>query len=458
MSKLTLTELEAIKLTIGYGYDGEELQSAKFKKLGCLDGQRDKITGEFKNRAMIKFIRKLETIYEQVEVEGKGKKRQYTLSNKRDVMTQIQDDRVNNGLTQDDFVMAKHFYNMLSHINLENPRSYYQWATDTGAINPTLLKSDDVKSLSDSYYYGYDVGEIYKGFNKYIKNRNRQIGSNCINWLRRNEYIRTIEHHYAVDLHNQTHKINSDTYENFNEALNGILERYELSKFIYEEILSAKEINEKYIGAIEEINDLYEQFNLKKVWIAIQIVKLKDNQFEVTRQDYIQAYYNKMMYSLENPKRKRKVKEDSYNDVFFVFNIAYLLKQSFKVSHKKIEQYIENHIPEKFAIDMVLINKPLEENEKGKFIKSSFGDNVEDKPQEYALENDTFNINTMTIDDLIEDIVLEEKELEPYIATETYKYIPTDNIHNNKNLASAMDMIKIAFSKPVSQPIAVGSF
>lgn len=61
-----------------HGYEGEEFETAKWKKNGSLDPT----SGTFQ-----KLVSKLETIYDNVQWGGKGKKRRYTLAEKKDEVT-----------------------------------------------------------------------------------------------------------------------------------------------------------------------------------------------------------------------------------------------------------------------------------------------------------------------------------------------------------------------------------
>ncbi|MEK4426914.1 hypothetical protein [Solibacillus sp. FSL K6-1523] len=347
MAEIELSESEAIKLTITHNYDGEEFESAKFKKLGCLDGQRDKETGEFNNRAMVKFIRKLQSIYESVRVEGKGKNRKYILEGKRNVILPMEDKRKNNGTTIFDVIISRFFFNRLVQKNTDKPKSTYNWAVDIGAYNPKLIKFERVKQIFGEMYYGQDNHFIYNQFVDYIKNRNRAVAANSFKLLKRCGLINTIEHMMGLNEEDKVVNIYRYEYETYTSRKNEILKSRNLNNFNYEYHLLKNDLLKN------DIDKLIEDTGYKRVWIAYEVTLLSTELFvDANYYSFQEAYWNKTAM-LINDLKAEESKLYSFANVNKKFNLAKIIKSA-GFDYEAIDSIIEKHKPTQDNIESTM--------------------------------------------------------------------------------------------------------
>jgi hypothetical protein len=96
----TFTEEQAIQITIDNRYDGSEFETSSWKQRGCLKP----------NRTLEVLISKLNTIYNHVEVEGKGKKRKYILTDKKEVVEGRKLNYKGSVPTSEDEIMKEYIY------------------------------------------------------------------------------------------------------------------------------------------------------------------------------------------------------------------------------------------------------------------------------------------------------------------------------------------------------------
>jgi hypothetical protein len=132
--KTHFTEAEAIKITIEHGFKGNELETSDWKKRGCL-----KDNGTFKA-----LKEKLGCIYVNVEVVGKGKKRTYILSEKKEVVSERIYYYRGSVPKLEDTIMKEFVFNQLLENNSTSPKTYRSWSRSLGFFNTDSLPVDEL--------------------------------------------------------------------------------------------------------------------------------------------------------------------------------------------------------------------------------------------------------------------------------------------------------------------------
>jgi len=464
LTEIKLTELEAIQLTMEHGFDGEELESAKFKKLGCLDGAKDKVTGEFNNRAMIKFIRKLETLYHHVSVEGKGKKRIYTLSDVKAIQSKMQDDRKFNGYDEQDYLISKHVFNRLVEMDSSSIKSAYEWAIDCNAFNPAQINKEMVRSQFYDVFMDEDAEQVYNGFQRTIKDTNRSMIEKAFKWLEHENLVKVNDHYSGVKLDGRKVEIDKNTYDLFTSNKTVILKKYDVKFYSYQ----YHKNNETYAEMFEELEQLYDEMKMKLVFVSHSVQLLNtDIYHDVETDDFFNAYYGSLINKLDK-KQSKSINNyanlyNSYKSFSLLSTLSIVIKDN-----ERLNQLIESKRPDYFAVYLILNDR----YKKGIKMSDRFYQELDE--MELMLsgtattkDEESNDTQTMCTHSTIDDIVDFDSIENGILLDEPYKYIPLDcsskeeqrtHTYNNTELANAVDMIKLAFSKSMSQPIAVGSF
>lgn len=500
MTELRLTELEAIQLTMENGYDGKELTLYCWKKNGSLDGKKDKVTGEFKERSMVSFIRKLETIFDNVEVEGKGKKRTYILSGKKEVMTKKRDDRSTGQHDEYIKIMAKHLYNHLLDKLNGRTFTYNKWMIEIGGLNPDIVNKDKmIFDCFDKIYYGADLDDIKKSTMNYFKHRNQRVMGQMTSNLEHNNLIKKIENYGAVTIENKFISITKESYDEWRNGLEKLVTSYDLKMNNYKFFLN-REGHEDFTEAYElyiqktEIEDVYKTYTL--------YITNKKEPFELSYSEFQKAYNNKLIKEIVKLDYAEK-NENYFAHRFRKFNYLTILKKlnwTITIDDELIEQNkpLYEHIY--WMIKDRKHQQKMEESYKRLLdATKDFGGDTKVKgditaTEMNSLDDETIdkllagedvtvadsNIKQVDGTDLKSDVTESDNEINvsslPYtmddlidgfeLATH-FTYIPMDNsdtkqdthkdtIHNNQALKDAVNSISLAFAEPTVY--SVGSF
>lgn len=86
------------------------------------------------NRTLEALTRKLKTIYEIVEVEGKGKKRKYILKDKKEVVNEREYNYKGSVPTVDDYTMKEFIFSYLINNRIKSPKTYNKWGEEFGLL------------------------------------------------------------------------------------------------------------------------------------------------------------------------------------------------------------------------------------------------------------------------------------------------------------------------------------
>jgi len=182
LNEMVLTEKEFIELTIEMGFQGEELETATWKKRGCLKP----------NGTMEKLISKGLTHYFNIELvtndEGEiltGKNRRYTLRGLKTSPTQRITGNSTNGAkpTQFDDIIKEYFFNLLSKRVAKRDEgwseTYNQWGTDW--INQLIISDSEWAS------YHKQLKETFEEYSELDEDHIRKIYMNVQENLRKNQ-------------------------------------------------------------------------------------------------------------------------------------------------------------------------------------------------------------------------------------------------------------------------------
>lgn len=352
---MKLNELEAIELTIDKGFRGEELELSCWKKKGALDGKRCKVTGKYKEGNMIKFIRKLETLFDSVEVEGKGKKRIYILSGEKTVQSAMQDNRKFNGYDKNDYIMSKYVFNRLVAMDSKEIKSTYQWSVEVGALSTATITLQDVEDHFYDIYLGEDASTVHNGFISTIKNYNRGMVEKAFKYLQHLNLIDVTEHFTAIKLNGEKVAISKDTFDKFTAYKRRILNKYNVSVFG----LKYLENSPKYADMNDELNQLYDDMGMKLVFIAQSVQLLSTATFDdVTFKVFTDAYYTQLINKME----KRTYNEGQFLSLFNRFKAFSLLSTLSIVvkDNARLNELVEAHKPSYVDVYPILATRYMD--------------------------------------------------------------------------------------------------
>lgn len=252
-----MTEQEVIEYTITKGFDGEEFDTQAWKERGCL-----RTDGTYK-----KLINKLECCFEIVVVEGKGKKKDYILSNPKVKMTPLKDNRKGRLMPRKDenVVLTNYVHTKLLSLQRE------------GKLNRTTYKK-----LGERLFYGESNKNVLKGsvrftFTDFLQDKKIPSVWSYTDWYFETRARKEIE--LALDQLQKQNKIVVEKFwiGNFNQ------EHAIESNISYLKKLSTEEIKqvEQTISEIVEANDFTYAEYKKQLALAYQSKKLLETQQEV---------------------------------------------------------------------------------------------------------------------------------------------------------------------------------
>ena len=406
LEEIKLTEREAIQLTIDVGgFKGEELESAAWKKNGSLDGKRDKMTDEFSNRGTIKFIRKLQTLYESVEVKGKGKKRTYILSGKREQQIEIEDNRKFNGYTNEDYIMCKHVFNCLVKMDDSSIKSEYEWSITCDGYNPRKLNAEMIRVLFHELYLDEEHRLIYDEFSDYLKSYNRAMIKKAFKYLEFNRHIIVHNHFTAIKIDGEKIEIDAHTYSQFHTLQKKILDSWGVNVFLLRKL----ENSEKYAGMFDELNQFYERMGIKIAYKTYSVELLNDKRFDdIQYQDFTEAYFVKLINNITNLK-SRKTKYITLQSSFRIHNFLSIV--GLIIDDEHLQKIVDDTRPDKFAVYLILNDRDKKGIKMSKAfykVKADYegmelmlsGAAITEK--EEVVHKEQFDINTMAIDDVFD--------------------------------------------------------
>ncbi|MCT1538433.1 MULTISPECIES: hypothetical protein [Lysinibacillus] len=456
MKEVKLTELELIKLTMSYGFNGSELNNPHFIEKGFL-----KNNGSYQS-----FTKKIDAICESWEKlrKKKGEPTFYLIRGLKEKADKTVDNRKFNGYDDRDYLISKHVFNRLVEMDDSSVKSAYEWSIDCNAFNPVQISKEMIRIQFHDLYMDEDSEHVYNGFQRYIKNNNRSMIDKAFKYLEHENLIKVTNHYSAVKLDNQSVEIDKNTYDTFTFNKTVILKKYDVSAYVYKYLIN----NEKYTEMFEELEQLYDEMKMKLVYVSHSVEILNTNIFhEIETEDFYNAYYSRL---IEKVNKLESKSINAYANLYSSFK-SYSLLSTLSIvieDNKRLNQLIESKRPDYFAVYLILNDR----YQKGIKMSDRFYQELDE--MELMLSGTAISKKETQDEGVPKSTVEKARNIVPTPLTiddtiEPYTYIPVDNftyekdtpketIHNNKELANAVDMIKLAFSKPMSQTIAVGSF
>lgn len=340
MSKITVNEEQAIQITIDHGFEGNEFKTKIWQQRGCLST----------DRTLDALIDKLKTIYHDVQVRGKGKKRKYILSNKKKQQTERQFNYKGTVLSNEDKLIDDYIFSQLVKLKTHDDMTFSAWIDKLKlheVLNDTNIelmakKIRDVYAGFPTIYNSYD---IVNKFIQTIETRNKNIVKNAFRRLEKQNKIKVIEQHKAYTGKYET--ITAEEYEKINSGLRAFLKKNNIDYFYYYKANTSAIKNDRQLETIRLVNDyLYSNFKVMYIFKTFK-VKILDNTIkrDITYQDFATAYIDSLLTLTINRANRRKYKE-SVNiwQRYYLINTLILLKLLIDVDNENIEKLFKQEL------------------------------------------------------------------------------------------------------------------
>jgi hypothetical protein len=363
--KTSFSEEEAINLTIENGYIGEEFDTEAWNTRGCL-----KSNGTYK-----KFISKLETIFNHVEITGKGQSRTYILKGKKDKVTERKLNYKGRLPTDQDEIMKEYIFNQILKGKNGTNFSHSIWAKELGFINPDQLNIkgmiESIKFIHHGMNLKYNSKEIVNKFILELKNRNKNIIDNSFKRLGKEGRIVVTPTYLFKTIEDEMIEVTEEQYSEAQSIRNECLEGLDIKPYFYSQALSGFHNTKKMKAAIEEVNECLEkQLEIKYFFKSYKVVIVDSTiHKEITEEEFNHAYYQRLIKLIQDRQFKDNHQESmSIQRRFLLLNSLILLDyigiKEFEIMLKK-EKKMKSEKMEKYYDDQFdLLIKESEEREK----------------------------------------------------------------------------------------------
>ncbi|WP_277587076.1 hypothetical protein [Psychrobacillus antarcticus] len=302
LDKGNFTEEEAIEITIQHGYDGAEFKTAVWKTRGCLSP----------NRTLEALTRKLKTIYDIVEVEGKGKKRKYILNDKKEIVTEREYNYKGTVPTVDDYSMKEYIFNYLIKNGVMGPKTYNRWGDEFGLLQQKMvsvdLLTDAMKELHSGVFF--NPNEIISEFINAIKNHNIAIVRNSFNRLEKEGRISQSSVYVFKTIMGHHKEVSKDEYEYAIEYKKELVESLGVDyKHFILSYRSGHKNNEMKEIIKKVDSQMSKKFNIHYMYEMINISIIdKQVKEDIKRVDFDEAYFNKFIKLAMNRQKRNDYK------------------------------------------------------------------------------------------------------------------------------------------------------
>ncbi|MDJ0331723.1 hypothetical protein [Planococcus sp. S3-L1] len=335
IDKITLTEHEAILLTIEYGFEGNELNTKKWIKNGSLDGAIDKASMEYKDRAIVALINKLKTFYDYVQVEGKGKSRRYILSGKKDEQTERVFNYTSFASSPEGKLVIEYIFNQLVEIR-EDENSISNWSRVVGLpmVDNTSAKSaaKEMASLYSSHLGDNTAKLINKAIDEInftIGGRNIEIVKRVFKQLKKQKRIEAISTYYFKKLDGSVQVVNQAEYQKLKDAIKEIVEEQEVE---FKSYMNARRFKNFHSKELKECNLLVKKY-LTEQGIDYEferlIVKVISDEIKmiVTKKELYRTWCDNFLDLTYKKQKSEKYQNSPYmSKEFYLLNVCLLLK------------------------------------------------------------------------------------------------------------------------------------
>lgn len=328
MDKLILNTYEAIQLTIDKGFDGSEFNLKVWKEKGRLN----------KDRSLKGLISKLETLFDTVSVEGKGKKMKFILEGEKTEQTKRVHGNQGKENHENSIIKEYIFSNLAKYSDYRN-LSYKGWGMVFGF--PSIDKNELRKELTDmikNHYLDcekFNPSEVVSEAKYALDKRRIDTVELAFKHLESENRIK-IEYVYtAVSIDDNTLiELSEIEYEAIKEVTQGILKEHDVSYYEYITSQSKNIINKdsvrKAVKAIKEM--LRSEFDIYYAYKTCKVTVLKpETAHEVSKDKMLSAYFTRLLElsknranRFERKGRKKFWHKYYYNNMILI--IDYLTK------------------------------------------------------------------------------------------------------------------------------------
>lgn len=341
----SFTEEQAIYFTIENGYNGAEFETVAWKQRKCLKP----------DRTLKGLISKLETIFNNVEVTGTGKKRKYILKDKKLHITERQFNYKGSIPTPEDETMTEYIFNKLLSYPEGFNKSFKGWAKLLGFIEPDQLSLEDmIKEVKHTHYNFpviYNPREVVSVFLQTLNTRNKDIIEKSFQRLEKEKRIQVAEIYNIKYLDGTYSTITQLEYETILSYITTLLDSKGISYYAYSQSLTSLHKSKSMKQVITEVDEYLEHyFGIDYLFKSFSItITDKTIKKEIAYGEFNSAYYNRLI-KLTHERQEKK----EYKDSIVFWRRFYLLNTLVLLKHLKVtetDEYI--HIQKQQYIDQV---------------------------------------------------------------------------------------------------------
>lgn len=325
MKRNTFSEEEAIRITIENGYNGSEFKTQIWKDRGSL----------IPNRSLEGLIKKLETIYEDVVVRGKGKKREYMLRNKKEKVSEIVRNYKGTLPTRDDETVQEYILNCLSAFNNKRSNSYNKWAAEFKFPSFRLESIQELENEVKDFNMGnyFNSKEVVSEFLNALRRHTTALVKYSFNRLEKYGNIRQSSVYVLVKTDGTHEIVSKEEYDEVNnyrkefiESLGVNYQQYILSYQSYHKTRKMQDIVSEVnfeLANVYGVNFIYE---MKEVEVTQRV-----STSSVSKEEFEKAYFQKFLKLAKDRQSKKSYQEtNSYWKKNYLFNtvniLSFLLK------------------------------------------------------------------------------------------------------------------------------------
>lgn len=367
------TEEQAIQITIDNGYDGSEFETTVWKNRGCLKP----------DRTFEGLISKLKTIYQKVDVEGKGKKRRYLLQDKKGKVEVRKFNYKGSVASKEDEIMKEYIFNSL-HNKSDFTQSYKGWASLLKFPDTEKISIEDMINKIKNIHHGfpriYNPKEAVSKFIQTINIRNKDVIEKSFKRLVKEGRIKVSEIYNFKTIDSGYEEVTQLEYEDAIDKLNKFLESKNVTYYSYSQSVASFYKTRKMKGIIQQVDDyLSEYLEIEYFFKSIKVEVLNDEVIQdVTPGEFNEAYVKRLVKLTTDRQNKNDYKESVYFwKRFYQLNTLSLLKHigffGFEETLKK-EKESQFEKTEKFDLDLMIHNFERDWTEEN--VRKSFGSKV----------------------------------------------------------------------------------
>jgi hypothetical protein len=364
-------EEEAIKITIEHGHDGAEFQTSVWKNRGCLKP----------NRTLEALISKLKTIYNSVEVNGNGKKRRYTLTDKKDQVSKREFNYKGSIATPEDNVMKEYIFNRLLKNRGEYTQSYKHWAKLMNFPDTTLLSISELTKTIKDLHYGfptiYNPKEVVSHFIQTMNTRNKDVIEKSFKRLENEGRIKCEFVYNFTMVDGKYREVHQIEYELAQAYLKEFLSIKDITYYSYIQSVTGLHQSSKMKRIIREVEEfLADHLNIKYFFKSVKVEVIdKTVKRECKTEEFNQAYYQRLIKLTKERQEKENYQTSlSFWRRFYLINTLTLLdylkvngvSEMIKEEKKLMIDRIDN-----FSIDLMIYQDELKK--KREKIHHTFG-------------------------------------------------------------------------------------